>query len=65
MKILLTGASSFTGMWFAKSLRVAGHDVIATLQSDLRSYSSTRAIRIELLQKIGVKLNCLEIDIWL
>ena len=29
MKILFTGASSFTGYWFAKQLASAGHEVFA------------------------------------
>ncbi len=29
MKILFTGASSFTGFWFAKELAAAGHEVFA------------------------------------
>jgi hypothetical protein len=28
MKILFTGASSFTGMWFVRELAAAGHDVV-------------------------------------
>lgn len=34
MKILLTGASSFTGCWFAKTLSEAGHQVVATFSAD-------------------------------
>lgn len=30
MRILLTGASSMTGMWFAQELATAGHEVLAT-----------------------------------
>lgn len=30
MRILLTGASSFTGSWFARELAAAGHEVTAT-----------------------------------
>lgn len=30
MKILLTGASSFTGCWFARTLADRGHEVVAT-----------------------------------
>jgi nucleoside-diphosphate-sugar epimerase len=29
MRVLLTGASSFTGMWFAEALAAAGHEVVA------------------------------------
>lgn len=32
MKILLTGASSFTGLWFARALAEAGHAVTAALR---------------------------------
>ena len=32
MKILLTGASSFTGYWFAKTLGEHGHEVVAPLR---------------------------------
>jgi len=35
MKILLTGASSFTGYWFAEALAAAGHDVVAPLRGNL------------------------------
>ena len=30
MKVLLTGASSFTGCWFARTLAERGHEVVAT-----------------------------------
>jgi nucleoside-diphosphate-sugar epimerase len=39
MKILLTGASSFTGMWFARELAGAGHDVVATLRKRPEEYA--------------------------
>jgi nucleoside-diphosphate-sugar epimerase len=39
MKILFTGASSFTGYWFAKRLAERGHDVIATFtRGDAAAY---------------------------
>lgn len=46
MKILLTGASSFTGSWFASELTAAGHDVTATFRGAMGSYVDTRAERI-------------------
>lgn len=56
MKILLTGASSFTGTWFATALRAAGHDVMATLQSAADAYADVRARRVGLLREAGVTL---------
>lgn len=52
MNILFTGASSFTGMWFAKELVDAGHSVTAIFKSPLESYSSLRLQRIQKLQPI-------------
>lgn len=37
MKVLLTGASSFTGYWFAKALSDRGHEVVAPLRGTLES----------------------------
>lgn len=53
MRILLTGASSFTGLWFAQHLAAAGHEVIATLRRPAQEYSGLRRERIELLRKAG------------
>ena len=51
MRILLTGASSFTGFWFAKALAAAGHEVTAALASaDEAAYSGTRGRRLALLK---------------
>jgi UDP-glucose 4-epimerase len=33
MRVLLTGISSFTGLWFARALRAAGHEVVAPLRA--------------------------------
>ncbi|MEI9959672.1 MAG: NAD(P)-dependent oxidoreductase [Limisphaerales bacterium] len=50
MKILFTGASSFTGFWFVKSLAAAGHEIICPVTKDLQSYTGTRGQRMELLE---------------
>jgi UDP-glucose 4-epimerase len=49
VKILLTGASSFTGMHFARALADAGHDVTCTLTKGLGDYGGVRKIRISCL----------------
>lgn len=47
MKILLTGASSFTGFWFARALHAAGHHVVAALRGPRDSYTNgVRAARV-------------------
>jgi UDP-glucose 4-epimerase len=46
MHVLLTGASSFTGFWFARELAAAGHDVLATFRSDRSAYTGARGARI-------------------
>lgn len=38
MRILLTGASSFTGFWFARELVRLGHTVVATFTGDVDAY---------------------------
>ncbi len=38
MKILFTGASSFTGLWFVRELSRAGHQVVATFRREPRDY---------------------------
>ena len=44
MKILFTGASSFTGFWFVNELTARGHEVTCTLRSD---YSGIRKLRAD------------------
>lgn len=60
MKILFTGASSFTGYWFVKELVKAGHVVFTTYtRSGPSEYEGIRKIRIEKLNKISDQtFNC-------
>lgn len=56
MKILLTGASSFTGAWFAATLAQGGHAVTATLQGRAVDYAPLAAARIAMMREAGVEL---------
>ena len=59
MKLLLTGASSFTGYWFARALAEAGHEVVAPLRSSSDSYAGVRARRVALLGQVAETVaNC-------
>lgn len=49
MKILFTGASSFTGCWFARQLARNGHEVHAILRAHPENYHGTRGERVALL----------------
>lgn len=53
MKILFTGASSFTGFWFVQALAAAGHDVVCPITRGLENYTGTRRERMEKLQPIS------------
>ena len=46
MKIIFTGASSFTGMWFIQELVKAGHQVVATFQGAREGYEGLRRERV-------------------
>jgi UDP-glucose 4-epimerase len=46
MRILFTGASSFTGSWFVRTLAAAGHEILATFRSPLTAYEGVRARRV-------------------
>jgi len=50
MKILFTGASSFTGYWFVQALIKAGHEVTAIFQQAATGYSGVRRKRVNGLQ---------------
>jgi nucleoside-diphosphate-sugar epimerase len=53
MKILFTGASSFTGFWFARELSAAGHDVTATFRRPAAEYADLpRRQRVALLGQV-------------
>lgn len=47
MRILFTGASSFTGMWFVKELAASGHQVTAAFPRKLEDYDGLRRERVE------------------
>ena len=52
MKILFTGASSFTGYWFVKALAEAGHEVTVIFTKDCpESYEGIRRARVKRLLK--------------
>ncbi len=51
MKILLTGVSSFTGMWFAGELEKAGHEVVGTLTARREAYKGLKDRRLKQLPK--------------
>jgi UDP-glucose 4-epimerase len=51
MKVLLDGASSFTGFWFARELCAAGHEVLATFQGQPEDYHELpRGARVDQLK---------------
>lgn len=52
MKILFTGASSFTGLWFVRSLVEAGHSVTAVLRGSEESYQGVRKQRVNQLKAL-------------
>lgn len=58
MRILFTGASSFTGFWFVQKLVDNGHLVVAPIRRPLEDYQGLRKARIEkLLTKADLRFN--------
>ncbi|HLY55262.1 MAG TPA: NAD(P)-dependent oxidoreductase [Stellaceae bacterium] len=53
MKILLTGASSFSGMWFAEKLAAGGAEVTAPLRAAADSYTGVRGERVRRLASVA------------
>lgn len=52
-RVLLTGASSFTGMWIAEALAAAGFDVIAPLLRPKADYDPERLARIVRVEQVA------------
>lgn len=53
-RILITGASSFTGSWFARALAERGHEVTATFRR--RAYDGLRGERVRLVCEVATPL---------
>jgi len=51
MRVLFTGASSFTGYWFVRELAAAGHQVAAAFRGD-GNYQGIRAERTRLVREL-------------
>lgn len=53
MKVLFTGASSFTGFWFVRELVEAGHEVVAVFRRNREGYPDpVRRERVERLEPL-------------
>src|ERR1017187_3725819 len=52
MRILFTGASSFTGFWFVSALSKAGHEVVCPLRGAPEDYEGVRRQRVEALTNL-------------
>ena len=53
MRALLTGASSFSGYWFAAKLQAAGFEVVAPLRGSPSIYEGVRAERVRKLAGVA------------
>ena len=51
MNILFTGATSFTGMWFARALSQRGHQVTAIMRGSREGYTGLKAERLTALPR--------------
>jgi nucleoside-diphosphate-sugar epimerase len=58
MRVLFTGASSFTGYWLVRELVAADHEVVAVCRGDGR-YEGLRAARVRLVRELcEVRYGC-------
>jgi len=53
VKVLLTGGSSFSGLWIATALAEAGHEVTAPLLRPRETYDGLRGRRVEALARVA------------
>ena len=60
MKALLTGASSFSGLWLARALTEKGVDVVAPLRADVSSYTGVRQMRVKALGSVATVVPRIE-----
>lgn len=58
MKILLTGATSFTGYWFAKTLAESGHELVMPIRRSPAEYEGARRERAAGLSRLGRVVQC-------
>lgn len=56
LRVVITGASSFTGAWFAARLAGEGHRVIATVQRDPGAYGALETARLAMVRASGATL---------
>jgi UDP-glucose 4-epimerase len=60
MKALLTGASSFSGLWFVRALAERGVEVVAPLRGAPSAYSGVRRQRVRALEKVATVVPQIE-----
>jgi nucleoside-diphosphate-sugar epimerase len=53
VRLLLTGGTSFTGLWFAEALAASGAQVVAPIRGSLGSYAGVRATRARRLAAVA------------
>ena len=53
MRVLFTGASSFTGFWFVRELAAADHEIVMIFRCALDEYEGLRRSRVDRLLELG------------